>query len=210
MPAFAIIGSLLVYFLPGMAVPRVMMLIFWVGYIMNIYYDKFNKYYRVIGVVSAILFSGLYGFWNEETMHYSASASVTIYHVLLGRHGYTIINLLMLIYRIILGTTGSLAIISLFHEFKNINGFIKLIGKSTAGIYVLQSLIIERGLHWVFEKYMNFDRLPILCNYILLLVISVILVVIINWLYQLIKRSAYVDFILFGSGKVIKNINRVS
>ena len=121
----------------------------------------------------------------------------------------------MLIYRIILGTTGSLAIISLFHEFKNINGFIKLIEKSTAGIYVLQSLIIERGLHWVFEKYMNFDRLPILCNYILLLVISVILVVIINWLYQLIKRSAYVDFILFGSGKVIKiliayrNCNRV-
>lgn len=172
---------------------------------MNIYYGKFNKYYRIIGVVSAILFSGLYGFWNEETMHYSASASVTIYHVLLGRHGYTMMNLLWLLYRIVLGITGSLAIISLLHEFKNINGYIKKVGQSTAGIYVLQSLIIERGLHWLFGKYLHFNALPILCNYILLFIISLILVVTIDWLYQLVKRNAYIDFILFGSGKLMKN-----
>lgn len=168
---------------------------------MNIYYDKFNKYYRVIGVVSAILFSGLYGFWNEETMHYSASASVTIYHVLLGRHGYTMMNLLWLLYRIVLGITGSLAIISLLHEFKNINGYIKIIGQSTAGIYVLQSLIIEKWLGISFCKYVDLSGLSLMHIYGLMLLISGCLVVFITYIYQLIKHYVPIaDIILFGSG----------
>lgn len=207
MLVFAIAGSFVIYLLPYMAVPRVMIPIFWAGYIMNVYYEKFLKFNRAIGMIAVIVFFGLYTFWNGETMHYSASASVTIYHVVLGMHGYTMMNLLLLLYRIILGIAGSVVIISLLHELKNINKFVRVIGASTAGIYVLQTFIIERGLRFIFEKYININALPYPCSCMLMLLISVILVITINWLYQLIKRNSYIDFVFFGHGKLTKVIN---
>ena len=136
MVAFAAIISLFVYVVPYMGVARVMMPMFWIGYLMKIYYEEYLQYRRVIGVIAMIIFIGLYRFWNTDTMHYSATASVSLYHIIYGMHGYTITNLIMLGYRIILGMAGSMLIISAMHELNSVNRYVCSIGEATAGIYI--------------------------------------------------------------------------
>ena len=201
-----ILLSLLVYAMPYMAVPRVMLPIFWIGYVMKMKYDEFVTYHRVIGISALVLFAGLYYFWNGETMHYSASASVTIYHVLLGKHGYTGMNLLMLGYRILLGAAGSVAIIAAMHELKSVHRYIGIIGASTAGIYILQTYIVQKGMGGLFEQYVDLSGWPMACNYLLIAVISIAMTVIITWLYQVMKKSPMIDMLLFGNGEMIKRM----
>ena len=196
--------SLLVYTMPYMAVPRVMLPIFWIGYVMKMKYEQFVTYHRVIGIVAIVLFVGLYYFWNAEAMRYSASASLTIYHVLLGKHGYTGMNLLMLAYRILLATAGSVAIIAAMHEVKNVNKYISVIGASTAGIFILQTYILQYGMRWLFDKYVDLKCLPLFSNYMLMLIISIAVTGLITWLYQLLRKIEWIDLILFGCGKYIK------
>ncbi len=124
-----------------MGVARVMIPAFWTGYIIKMYYEVYLKFHRLIGVIALIIFVGLYPFWNGDVMHYSASASVTAYHVIFGKHGYTIMNLVMLGYRILLGVSGSVALISTMHELKSVNKYICIIGSSTAGIYIYYKLL---------------------------------------------------------------------
>ena len=201
-----ILLSLLVYAMPYMAVPRVMLPIFWIGYVMKMKYEWFVTYHRAIGIGALLLFAGLYYFWNGETMHYSASASVTIYHVLLGKHGYTGLNLLMLGYRILLGASGSVAIIAAMHEIKSVHKYIGIIGASTAGIYILQTYILQKGMGGLFERYVNLSAWPMACNYILMAAISVVLTIIKTWIYQVLKKSQMIDMLLFGNGEMIKRI----
>ena len=202
-----ILLSLLVYAMPYMAVPRVMLPIFWVGYVLKIKYDLFVKYHRIIGIVACALFVGIYYFWNAETMHYSASASVTIYHVLLGKHGYTWMNLVILGYRILLGAAGSVAIIAAMHELNTVNQSICVVGVSTAGVYVLQTYILEKGMGWIFSQYADLNRWPLALNYLIMIGISIVMLFFITWLYQQLHKWAIIDFLLFGSGcKNLKNL----
>ena len=193
--------SLLVYAMPYMAVPRVMLPMFWIGYVMKMMYEEFVTYHRVIGISALVLFAGLYYFWNAETMHYSASASVTIYHVLLGKHGYTGMNLLMLGYRILLGVAGSVAIIAAMHEIKNVNKYISLVGASTAGIYVLHTFIFHKYLGPFFDKYVDMSGWQTLCNYTLMVVLSVVLTYMIMLIYQLLRKNSTIDMLFFGCGE---------
>ena len=197
---FAILLSMTVYMLPYFAIPRVMMPIFWIGYIMRRYYEPFKRYHRVIGIVALLLFMGLYGFWDDITMCYYGKASVTIYHVLLGKHGYTVWTMLRVVYRIVLGAAGSIAVIAWMHEWKYENKYVSLIGSSTAGIYILQTLLLENGLSLLFSKYVGSWGCNSIVLYAGLFVASVALVVLFTWIYQGVRKCKWVDLLLFGSG----------
>ena len=196
--------SLLVYAMPYMAVPRVMLPIFWIGYLIKMYYEQFVKYHRVIGIIALALFVGLYSFWNENTMQYSPSASVTIYHVLLGKHGYTMMSLAWMACRIFLGSAGSVVVIAALHEVKGVNKYIGIIGASTAGIYVLQTYLLQKGLGCIFEKYIDLSEIPLLCIYTLMFILSIVTIGAITWLYQQLRKNAWIDLLLFGCGKLTK------
>lgn len=202
----SILISLIVYVMPYMGVARVMIPIFWIGYAMKMYYEQYIRYHRPIGLIALIVFAGLYYFWNGEIMHYSASASVTLYHVVLGKHGYTLLNFLMLAYRICLGIAGAVAVISLMHEVKNVNKFITYVGSSTAGIYILQATILEIVLYRIFFNYVNLSGISKLSIYFIMFVIAIGLVALLTWLYRFLSRNSVVDLILFGCGRLTKKI----
>lgn len=202
----SILISLIVYVMPYMGVARVMIPIFWIGYAMKMYYEQYIRYHRPIGLIALIVFAGLYYFWNGEIMHYSASASVTLYHVVLGKHGYTLLNFLMLAYRICLGIAGAVAVISLMHEVKNVNKFITYVGSSTAGIYILQATILEIILYRIFLNYVNLSGISKLSIYFIMFVIAIGLVALLTWLYRFLSRNSVVDLILFGCGRLTKKI----
>lgn len=201
---FAILISLTIYAMPYMGVPRVMMPMFWIGYIMKMYYESYKLYHRIIGIVALVVFAGLYYFWDERAMYYSASASVTLYHVLLGKHGYTMVNIFWMLYRIALGAAGSLVVISAMHELKSVNKYITTIGASTAGLYVLQMIVLQEGLRWIFERYVDLGCLPLAANYVLMFVISIVCTIALTWLYHQMKRSSTVDLLFFGCGEKTK------
>ena len=191
--------SLIVYFLPYMAVPRVMIPIFFFGYLMRLYYEKFVRYYRVIGFVALLLFCGLFYFWNAEVMHYSAGASVTIYGVILGKHGYNIHHLLMLLYRIVIGSVGSLAVISLMHEIRGVPQIISKIGMSTAGIYIIQTLILERILSELFKRNVISPMDDGMC-----LIMSVLVCFASFVIFSLLNKNKILSVFLFGSYRRIE------
>lgn len=177
---------------------------FWIGYIMKMYYESYKRYHRIIGIVALVVFAGLYYFWDERAMYYSASASVTLYHVLLGKHGYTMVNIFWMLYRIALGAAGSLVVISAMHELKSVNKYITTIGASTAGLYVLQMIVLQEGLRWIFERYVDLGCLPLAANYVLMFVISIVCTIALTWLYHQMKRSSTVDLLFFGCGEKTK------
>jgi hypothetical protein len=112
----------------------------------------------------------------------------------------------MLGYRILLGAVGSVAIIAAMHEIKCVHKYIGIVGASTAGIYILQTYILQKGMGGLFEQYVDLSRWPMACNYAMMVVISIVLTIIITWLYQVLKKSPMIDMLLFGNGDMIKRI----
>ena len=196
---FAVALSALVYTLPFMSIPRVMIPMLWVGYIIRIKYDWFIKNYYWIALVSLIAFLILYRFWNAEVQEMYAGARVKIYEVILGRANG--IELLKMVYRIMIGACGSVAIIASMHVVKHIPKWISVVGASTAAIYILQSFILEymlgtfmpkpwflsNSLEWLFYGYM-----PIMTMTVIGICVG---------LSKIIKKNNIISMILLGERK---------
>ena len=204
---WAAILSLIVYFLPYMSIARVMIPVFWIGSLVRRYYDCFVKYHLQIFVFSLVLFIILFHFWNAMSMYYYARASVTVYHVIFGRNGYTVLTLVRLFYRILIGVAGSLAVVAIFHSFRRTFSMVSKIGSATAGIYILQTFVLEYGgtfigKHWGYLA----SSLNMAWTTIFLFVVSIMLVITLSSLYQLIHKSSLLDLLLFGCGQKTKTI----
>ncbi|MBQ9362595.1 MAG: acyltransferase [Bacteroidaceae bacterium] len=104
-------------------------------------------------------------------------------------------------FKIIIGIAGALTFIGLINlllEKPSNSPVIKTLcdfGKYTLGIYILQSIILEK----ILGNLINFDGMNIyVFNYIVTPVISGILLFVCKWITILIKKNHIVEFILLG------------
>lgn len=179
--ATAILISLGFTFIPYLGMARMMIPMFWIGYIIKRYYAQFVQYHRIIAIIALILFIGIYclrcGLTNSDLI---------------------IIEIVFKLFKWSLAITGSLAVISAMHELKTKRQFISVVGTSTAGIYIIQTFVLEKGLHLLFEKYTDFCNLSLFVNYLLMFAISIALLAIITWIYKQLCKSKFIALIFFG------------
>ena len=179
--ALAILMSMTVALIPYLGMARIMIPMFWIGYFINKYYKQFVQYHRIIAILTSILYICLFGLWYWG-IHSDAQMT----------------ELVLKMYKRMLAVTGSVAIISAMHELKARYTYLSLVGTSTAGIYILQTFIIEKGAYFLFPKYIDLSNISLLLNYILMLVISLLLVVFITWMYKYLCKNKYLALIFFG------------
>ena len=177
----AIMISLAVALIPYLGMARIMIPIFWIGYIIKRYYTQFVQCHRLIAIIASILFIGTYCLWYWVT-----------------GSDFTQTEIVLKLFKWILAVTGSLSVISLMHEIKATRPFISIIGMSTAGIYILQTFVLEKGLHMLFQKYIDLNNWSLYLNYLLMLGISIVLIVVITWIYKQLCENKYIALIFFG------------
>ncbi len=179
--AIAILLSLGLSVVPYLGMSRVMIPMFWIGYLIKRYYTQFVRYHRLIAVIAFILFLGTFG-----SSCWVANSALNI------------TDLILKLFKWILAISGSLTVISAMHELKTNRQFIAAVGTSTAGIYILQTFVLEKGLYCLFEKYINIGSWPLYLNYLLMFAISIVLVAVITWLYRQLCKSKFIALIFFG------------
>ena len=159
----AIVLSLIIYVMPFMSVPRIMISMFWAGYLIRRYYDQFMAHYILIGILSLAIYSVLFMFWDAKGMKYYAGALPKVYEIIGQMKGYTWHDGLMILYRIAIGLSGSVTIIALMHAIKKIPNIVAIVGSTTQGIYILQALILET----ILGSYLSFVGM----NYYIVMII---------------------------------------
>ena len=102
--------SLCVFFIPYTEVARVMLPIFWAGWFLRMHYEWILDHKGIISIVASIIFIVLLFFWGNEGMRFYSATPLNLYGYLLGTP-YPWEDWLWLIYRVLIGCTGSLAII---------------------------------------------------------------------------------------------------
>lgn len=202
--AFAVFISAIIYVLPFMSVPRIMIPMFWGGYLIRLYYEQFEAHYKLIGIISLVVFGVLCVFWNTEGMTYYAGALPKAYEIIGHMKGYTWHDGLIIVYRIAVGLSGSVAIIALMHCVKQIPKSVALVGASTQDIYIFQSLILETLLgHFISFKSMNcYVVVPIILPIMTLLIIGACMLI-----SRLVKRNNIMACVLLGKVPSPKNQN---
>lgn len=110
--------------------------------------------------------------------------------------------ILLRLFRLALGISGSLFIILLFKgifdRFKDSQKgrMITLLGSETLGVYILQTYIVEYFL----ARHLNLDSLNfIVCNFVIAPIISLIVLALSVMIIKGFKRNQYLAFALFGS-----------
>ena len=108
----------------------------------------------------------------------------------------------LLVYRIVLGLTGSVSIICLFHLLRNVPRWVQLVGTSTEAIYILQACILEHLIGgFIMQKtdwFLSIQQLPsFVLMGIVLPIIAIMLVLLCMWLYQLTRYLPIVARIRF-------------
>ena len=198
----AILLSSVVYFLPFMSIPRIMVPMIWTGYIIRLKYEWFVENYYWIALASIVTFILLYQFWNTDVQEMYAGAKIKLYEVILGKAPGT--ELWKMAYRILIGACGSVAIIASMHVLQSIPKWISVVGASTAAIYILQSFILEYMMGKYLVSLSFIYSLP--CWVILSVYLPCITFVVIALclaLRKLIQRNAYVSMLLIGDTKII-------
>lgn len=202
----AILLSSVVYFLPFMSIPCVMVPMIWIGYIIRLKYEWFVENYYWIALASIVTFILLYQFWNTDVQEMYAGAKVKIYEVIFGKTNW--MELIKMVYRILIGACGSVAIISSMHVMKNIPKWISLVGASTAAIYIIQSLIMENLMGTYMASPSFIYQLPQWVIFsVYLPIITIVVIVLCLALRKLIQKNAYVSMLLIGDTKVITATN---
>lgn len=174
----------------------------WIGYIIRLKYEWFVKNYYWIALASIVTFILLYQFWNTDVQEMYAGAKVKIYEVIFGKTNW--MELIKMVYRILIGACGSVALIASMHVMKNIPKWISVVGASTAAIYILQSFILEymMGMYLVSLSFIySLPRWVILSVY--LPCITFVVIALCLALRKLIQRNAYVSMLLIGDTKII-------
>lgn len=192
---FAILCSIIVYILPFMSVPRVMIPMFWAGYLIHLYYEQFKAHYMLTGMIALAIYGILYLFWDTEGMKYYAGALPKAYEIIGHMKGYTWHDGMMILYRIAIGLSGSVAIIALMHLIKKIPNIVAVVGSSTQGIYILQSLVLET----ILGTYVSFEGMNYyLVMLVLLPICSVAIVIGCAYMSKLVQKNRVIGCILLG------------
>lgn len=200
---FPVVLSMLVYILPFMSVPRVMIPMFWMGFFIRKYYGFFLSNYRQIGIAALFGFIVLFFLWSPDILRIYSSANVKLYDIFLGNANW--MDLLKLGYRILIGLMGSIAIIALFHECKNIPYWVSVVGVSTSAIYILQTFILQELIRDICAPYNSIlSSLPHWIIYVIVfpLVSSFVIIICIGLQYVL-NRSKILSMLIIGNTQIL-------
>ncbi len=204
---FAVLLSLLVYLLPFMSIPRIMMPMVWIGFFIRQKYDRFVKNYYWIALVSIVGFMILYQYWNADVQGIYAGAKVKIYEVILGQADW--IELVKMVYRILIGACGSVAIIALMHVLKRVPKWISVVGSSTAAIYILQSLILESVMGTYMASLSTVMQIPLWVIFsVYLPLVTVVVIALCILLRKLIQKNDIASMLLIGDASMLSHQNR--
>ena len=186
---YAFLLTMLVFVLPFCAVPRMMVPMFWVGMLIRRNYSWIQSNWTVLGGVALVVGLILELFWTPECMTYSNRIPGTLYHMLIGKHGYSLLNLLLASYRFCVGAFFSVGIICLMHAFSSLPKFVETIGSSTQSIYILQTLLLER----ILSRFVDLGSyMPILlAELVVSPIIAIIIVLICAWIKNTCPRSRF-------------------
>lgn len=192
---FAMLMTLAVYVLPFMSVPRVMTPMFWMGYVIRLYYDQFKTHYLSVGMLSLLIFSILYLFWDTEGMQYYAGALPKAYEIIGHMREYTWHDGLLIVHRIAIGLSGSVAIIALMHVTQKIPDVVAIVGSATQGIYILQTLVLET----ILGTYVSFVGMNCFLVVALILPVCALMIVVgCAYLSKLIQTDKVLGRFLLG------------
>ena len=141
--------------------------------------------------------------WGNEGMRFYSATPLNLYGYLLGTP-YPWEDWLWLIYRVLIGCTGSLAIIALFHLPQYIPSWIQQVGTSTQAIYILQACLLEHFIGgFIAQKtawLVPIQQLPPLCLFCVALpMIAISLVGLCVLVYRPMRRVPILYSLLFGT-----------
>ncbi len=174
---------------------------YWLGYLLNNQKHLLIKRRKYIILITFPLFIILLFFWEIKYYIYItgmafyklALPNLTFYPIKLNEQIRTVL------FRYIIGTTGSLSIFYILNIFNNTNYklsfLIQKIGKRTLGIYIIQSLILEYKL-----ITFNFNsKNIILYNSFNTFITALILIILATGLIIIIEKNKFLNFLLLGN-----------
>lgn len=142
---WAAVLSLAVFLIPGTEVARVMLPLFWGGWLLRKHYEFLKAKAGLTALVSGIVFFALLLFWDRNGMRFYAGTTLSLYGFF-GDTPQPLNDWLLLVYRLAIGAAGSIAVISVMHLFP-LSTFnrpiINRVGTSTEAVYILQACILE-------------------------------------------------------------------
>lgn len=149
--AAAIITSVLFTLLPGADVVNLNFLlpVFWIGYGLSRHSQWIAARRRYILAVSAALYFIMLYFWNGYLTVYASPIAVIDWHTLT----FDPSNLAVTLFRLAIGVAGSLALFTLAPAAERLLSRFRFypwmlaVGRATLGIYVVQTLVVECGIH---------------------------------------------------------------
>lgn len=196
---FLVIACLLTTISTGKYSISFMFPFFCIGILLNHYSDWLQSHLKPIAYISAVLFIGMYLFWDGNYTVYQ-SPSFTFNYFLKGD---ALPVAAITTFRFLIGLAGSLCSISLFmlwgrrerqHRLWNI---LCRYGRYTLGIYILQSLILEGQLSKIGLRNMNMA----LYDFVVTPVIALITITLCILLIRCIERYRLPSLWLLGKEK---------
>lgn len=164
---------------------------FILGYFIRNNSHLLNKHGKSVCVITGILFVCMLFFWNKE---FWIKPSITLYpsSVDFGEYWFKTI------YRILIGSVGTLFFFTLSHIYIPNNQLVKKwggVGMYTLCIYMFQTLAIER----ILCVYINLTGInPLLYNFIITPSIAVVVIFLCLQIGKLISKSDVASFLFFG------------
>ena len=174
----------------------------WFGFCLHHYKCLIDKHAKTLLGVSFIVFVVLLLFWKME-YHYPNYRWITI------KHGVTFdwFSLYVVVYRLLIGATGSLFFIILFKQislmskesncsFQIVNKIASSIGKRTLGIYCLQIYLLEDIADYF--PALPFDGIALV---VCVLAIAVIELLLCASITALLEKNKYTALFFLGQKK---------
>lgn len=165
-----------------------MLLFFWTGFFIRKYYSEYQKNIEPITFISGVIFvlSCILGFAHPQVPFELQTV--------LGAP-------LMCLIQYVVALAGSLFVLGgcyyVSEWLKNslLLAFLSKVGQYTLGIYVVQTIILER----LFLNIFHLDTYTSTINYLIIPMLGILFCFISYWLVQILKRSSSVNLFFFGN-----------
>lgn len=147
----AIVTSVIFTIIPGGDVVNLNFLLpmFWIGYSLHVWRERVERHRKSILAVTGLSFVVMLCFWSGTLTVYAVPIDVIDWHSL----NLNLPNLGVTLYRLAIGAAGSLMFFMLAAPADRIVSkwrcypTLLAVGKATLGIYVVQTVIVECGIH---------------------------------------------------------------
>ncbi|MHB9296700.1 hypothetical protein PilKf_02475 [Pillotina sp. SPG140] len=184
---------------------RFMMPVFWTGILLRSFYSSFSKHINKIIIVSGLIFIVCLPFFSPQYNIYRNDFPALInfqQSFIEGNIVFNFTNIGKSGFRLLIGLAGSIFFFALFQRFwkKNtVTSFLSRCGQLSAGIYILQTTILQNWL----DRSINYASIDILAGTLSLsLCLAAFTFFVSVLIISLIQQNKPLTFILFGNSLV--------